>query len=29
MGICRESLFPDSIDEVCKGIKETCMNRVK
>ena len=28
-GICRESLFPDSIDEVCKGIKEMCANRVK
>lgn len=28
-GICREYLFPDSIDEVCQGIKATCSDRVK
>lgn len=28
-GICREYLFPDSIDEVCQGIKTTCFDRVK
>lgn len=28
-GICREYLFPDSIDEVCQGIKTTCSDRVK
>lgn len=28
-GICREYLFPDSIDEVCQGIKTTCIDRVK
>lgn len=28
-GICREYLFPDSIDEICQGIKTTCFDRVK
>lgn len=28
-GICREYLFPDSIDEVCQGIKATCSAHVK